>query len=104
MSTATAPVRRILTALATGASWRASAETVERALAEGWMVRNADFASAGPYSLTRKGALAVGAPLPEGVREDIFERANALLSQRRAEDHEHRLLQMPRASGYMTPR
>lgn len=100
----TAPIRRILAAIAGGSSWRASAETVERALVEGWMVRNEDFAAAGPYSLTRKGALAVGAALPDGVREEMFERASALLRQARAEEHESRLIQMPRASRYMTPR
>ena len=100
----TAPVRHVLTCIATGSAWRASASTVERMLAEGWAVRNEDFAAAGPYSLTRKGALAVGAPLPSGVREDIFEQASAFNRQRRAEDHESRLIQMPRASGYMTPR
>ena len=99
----TAPVRRVLTAIAAGSSWRASAETVERALSEGWMVRNEDFAASGPYSLTRRGALAVGA-IPEEGREETFERATALLRHLRAEDHESRLIQMPRASGYMTPR
>ena len=107
MSTKTKPtasVRRVLSAIASGSPWRASAETIERALGEGWMVRNEDFAPAGPYSLTSKGALAVGGVLPDGVREEIFQRSSALLRQVRAEEHESRLIQMPRSSRYMTPR
>ena len=96
-----ASILKILRAISAGVSWRCSADTIERALAGGWIVRNADFSGL-PYSLTRAGEGAISVPSNRDL-EERFDRAVALNRRQVRENHEANLIKMPRSSGYKIP-
>lgn len=86
----TAPMRRVLAAIAEGRPWNASHGTVQ-AIIDGGL---ASYDENGVWSITDRKA----------EREENFERAVAANRKVLREHHEHNLIQMPRASGYKVPR